>query len=173
VASVYEEAVEVEDSLVTRLERAMQDALGKEYAHVGQAHQAIIGLPDDASWKTSARFTLYDDDEPGVDRSLVAKTRLGENSVVVVPLYESDHFDPATTPDFAQAKGWFLRAMSLSRKGIVKRLQKQGVPKGWRQSALLRNAYPLRLDAKFRWIEDPKVKLSGELGLVYEKKENE
>ncbi|MBU2755750.1 CRISPR-associated helicase Cas3' [Acidithiobacillus sp. CV18-2] len=171
VASVYEEAVEVEASLEARLDRAMQDALGKEYAHVGEAHQAIIGLPDDASWKTGARFTLYDDDEPGVHASLKVRTRLGEDSVVVVPLYESDAFDPAVTPDFTQAKDWFLRAMSLSRKSIVKRLQAQGVPEGWRQSALLRNTYPLRLDAEARWIEDPLVRLSGELGLIYETKE--
>ncbi|MDY6956277.1 MAG: CRISPR-associated helicase Cas3' [Pseudomonadota bacterium] len=173
VASVYEDAVEVEDSLEARLDRAMQDALGKEYAHVGEAHQAIIGLPDDASWKTGARFTLFDDDEPGVHASIKVRTRLGEDSVVVVPLYESDTFDPATTPDFAQAKVWFLRAMSLSRKGVVKRLQAQGVPEGWRQSALLRNAYPLRLDAESRWVEDQSVLLSDELGLVYENKETE
>ncbi len=168
VASVYEEAVEVEASLEGRLDRAMQDALGKEYAHVGEAHQAIIGLPDDASWKTGARFTLYDDDEPGVHASLKVRTRLGEDSVVVVPLFDADAFDPAVTPEFAQAKAWFLRAMSLSRKGIVMRLQAQGVPEGWRQSALLRNAYPLRLDFEARWLEDPKVRLSSELGLIYE-----
>jgi len=171
VAAVYDEAVEVEVVLEARLDRAMQDAMGKEYAHVGQAHQAIIGLPEDASWKTGARFTLYDDDEPGVHSSLKVRTRLGEDSVVVVPIFESDAFDPADTPDFAQAKTWFLRAMSLSRQAIVKRLQAQGVPEGWRQSALLRNAYPLQLDPEARWIEDTTVLLSSELGLIYQPKE--
>lgn len=171
VASVYEEDVEVEASLEERLNRAMRDALGAEYAHVGAAHQAIIGLPDDASWKTGARFTLYDDDEPGVHASLKVSTRLGEDSVVVVPLVEADAFDPAGVPDFVQAKTWFLRAMSLSRKSIVKRLKAQGVPDGWRQSALLRNAYPLRLDTEGRWIEDSCVRQSDELGLIYESKE--
>lgn len=173
VASVYDEDVEVDASLEARLDRAMLDALGKEYAHIGAAHQAIIGLPDDASWKSGARFTLYDDDEPGVHTSLKVRTRLGEDSVVVVPIYESDAFDPAVTPDFTRAKVWFLRAMSLSRQGIVKRLQAQGVPEGWRQSALLRNAYPLRLDAEACWIEDTTVQLSSELGLIYETKETE
>jgi len=171
VATVYEEEVEVEASLEERLNRAMLDALGDEYAHIGAAHQAIIGLPDDASWKTGARFTLYDDDEPGVHASLKVRTRLGEDSVVVVPLAEADAFDPAVVPDFSQAKTWFLRAMSLSRQGIVKRLQTQGVPDGWRQSALLRNAYPLCLDAEGCWIEDTRVRLSDELGLIYESKE--
>lgn len=172
VASVYEEDVEVEESLEVRLDRAMQDALGAEYAHTGAAHQAIIGLPDDASWKTGAQFTLYDDDEPGVHSSLKVKTRLGEDSVLVVPVHEAD-FDSAAVPDFVQSKAWFLRAMSLSRKSIVRELQTQGVPQGWRKSTLLRNVYPLHLDTERHWIEDPCVWLSDELGLVYENKETE
>lgn len=173
VAAVYEEEIGVAESLKARLERAMQDALGVNYAHVGAANQAIIGLPDDGSWKTSANFTLYDDDEPGVHPSLKAKTRLGDDSIVVIPLWEADNLDPAAEPDFAQAKAWFLRAMSISRKSIVKPLQRAGVPEGWKKSPLLRNAYPLPLDAESRWVADPGVHLSDELGLVYSDKETQ
>lgn len=173
VAKVYEEEVDVAEPLQARLERAMQKALGDNYAHVGIANQAIIGLPDDGSWKTSATFTLYDDDEPGVHASLKAKTRLGDDSAIVIPLFETDGFDPATTPDFAQANDWFLRAMSVSRKGVVKPLQSAGVPEGWKKSTLLRNCYPLQLDAESLWITDPRVQLSSELGLVYHDKETE
>lgn len=173
VAKVYEEEAGVDESLEARLERAMQDALGKEYAHVGVANQAIIGLPDDGSWKSSAHFTLYDDDEPGVHVTLKAKTRLGDDSVVVIPMYEADAFDPAAEPDSAQAKAWFLRAMSVSRKGIVKSLQSEGVPEGWKKNPLLRNCYPLQFDTESRWINAPGVHLSQELGLVYDDKETE
>lgn len=171
VATVYEEEVDVAESLQARLEQAMQHALGDRYAHVGIANQAIIGLPDDGSWKTSANFTLYDDDEPGVHASLKAKTRLGDDSAVAIPFFEADAFDPAAIPDFAQAKTWFLRAMSVSRKGIVKPLQSAGVPEGWKKSTLLRNCYPLQLDAEARWIIDTSIHLSSELGLVYHDKE--
>lgn len=171
VAKIYEEEVDVAESLQVRLERAMQQALGDNYAHVGVANQAIIGLPDDGSWKTSANFTLYDDDEPGVHVTLKAKTRLGKDSVVVIPLREADAFDLTGAPDFAQAKAWFLRAMSVSRKGIVKSLQSAGVPEGWKKSTLLRNCYPLQLDAESRWITDPSVQLTDELGLIYHEKE--
>jgi CRISPR-associated endonuclease/helicase Cas3 len=58
--------------------------------------------------------------------------------------------------------------MSLSRKGIVKRLQSTGVPEGWKKSPLLRNAYPLQLDAASRWRDDASVRLDDELGLVYQ-----
>jgi CRISPR-associated endonuclease/helicase Cas3 len=173
VASVYEEKVQVEESLEARLDRALQDALGKEYAHIGQAHQAIIGLPDDTSWKSGARFTLYDDDEPGVHPSLKVRTRLGQDSAVVIPIIDADGFDPDLAPDFLQARAWVQRAMSVSRKNILKRLQERGVPEGWKQSPLLRNAYPLRLDANFRWAEDSHVELSEDLGLVYATKETE
>lgn len=171
VSSVYEEAVSIPLETAARYERAANEMDGRMIAHRQEAHQKFIGSPEFAEWNDPKRFTLFDEDEPGVHRSLIAQTRLGEDSVVVVPLYESDAFDPAVTPDFAHAKAWFLRAMSLSRKGIVKRLQAQGVPEGWRQSALLRNAFPLLLDAEARWIEDPFVRLSDELGLIYETKE--
>lgn len=171
VAAVYEEGVDADESLEARLDRAMQKAIGTEYAQVGTAHQTIIGLPDDASWKTGARFTLYDDDEPGVHPTLRAKTRLGDDSIIVIPLLDKDSFDPSGEPDFTTSKAWFLRAMSLSRKSLVNRLRDTGVPEGWKKSALLRNAYPLLLDSESYWVDDPTVKLSSELGLVYINKE--
>lgn len=171
VAKVYEEEVEVPESLQARLEKSLQDGEGKTYSHRIQANKAIIGFPDDASWNDPARFSLYDEDEPGVHRTLMVETRLGDDSVVVIPLYETDAFDPAAEPDFARAKVWFLRAMSVSRKGIVKSLQSAGVPEGWKKNPMLKNCYPLRLDAESRWITDPSIQLSDELGLVYHDKE--
>lgn len=171
VAKVYEEEIGVTESLEARLNRAMTDCEGTKLADTQQANDAIIGSPDDSFWQTKTRFSLYDDDEPGVHASLKAKTRLGDDSAVVIPLFEADTFDPTTAPDFAQAKKWFLRAMSVSRKGIVKPLQSAGVPEGWKKSTLLRNCYPLQLDAELRWIIDPSVQLSDELGLVYHDKE--
>jgi CRISPR-associated endonuclease/helicase Cas3 len=173
VREVYEEQVEISESLQEWLDKALLEGEGKTYAQKIQADQAIIGFPDDASWNDSARFVLYDEDEPGVHRALMAETRLGEDSIVVIPLWPKDEFRPKTTPDFGQAKRWFLRALSLSRKGVVKKLQKLGVPEGWKQSALLRNCFPLVLSAEGRWTEDATVRLDGDLGVVYELKEAE
>lgn len=173
VQSVYEEAIDIPEPLQDRYARALIDNEGKHQAHTLEANKAFVGFPDDASWNDPARFSLHDEDEPGVHRTLMAHTRLGEDSVIVIPLREADAFDAAATPDFAQAKTWFLRAMSLSRKGVVKRLQKLGVPEGWKKSPLLRNAYPLQLDAASCWSDDASVRLDEELGLVYEPKEAE
>ena len=172
VQAVYEETVDVPESVQERLDKSLMASDGKAIAHTGQANQAIIGFPDDASWNDPARFVLYDEDEPGVHRTLMAQTRLGEDSVVAIPLWTEDTFDSKNTPDFARSKHWFLRAISLTRKGVVQQLRKLGVPEGWKESSLLRNCCPLRLDADGRWVEDTTVRLDEDLGLVYEVKES-
>lgn len=173
VQAVYEEQVLVPDSIQEWLDNALMDAEGVTYAQRIQATQAIIGFPDDGSWNDSTRFVLFDENEPGVHRTLLAKTRLGEDSVVVIPLSHDNGFDYKLTPDFGQSKLWYQRAVSLSRKNVVKKNQQNGVPEGWRQSSLLCNCYPLLLDKNGLWIEDPKVRLDDELGIVYETKEAE
>ncbi|MDZ7619257.1 MAG: CRISPR-associated helicase/endonuclease Cas3, partial [Patescibacteria group bacterium] len=171
VQAVYEEQVDVLDTLRERLEQAQIEADGKNYAHKGEANLAIIGLPDDASWNDPARFVLYDEDEPAVHRSLMAKTRLGEDSLIAIPLFPTDGFHPDCPPGFTQAKQWYLRAVALSRLGVVKRLRAAGVPEGWLKSPLLRNCYPCLLDSDGRWVEDASVRLDEELGVVYEAEE--
>ena len=173
VQVVYEEQVDVPESLRERLEKALVTGDGETYLKHGQANQAIIGFPDDASWNDPARFVLYDEDEPGVHRTLMAQTRLGEESIIVIPLWHQDGFKPETLPDFTQSKEWFLRAVSLSRKAVVKKLTSVGVPEGWRKSSLLRNCFPLALDAQGIWLEDASVRLDDDLGLVYQSKEDQ
>jgi CRISPR-associated endonuclease/helicase Cas3 len=172
VKAVYEDGVELSEALRERVDAAMMTEDGEEYAHKALANMAIIGFPDDASWKDASRFSKADEDEPGLHPSLVAKTRLSEGSVVIVPLFPKDGYQKAIEPDFQTAKRWSLRSLSLSRKGVVKRLQKLGVPEGWTKSALLRNCIPLELDEAGCWIEDPSVVLDDALGLVYTTKEN-
>jgi CRISPR-associated endonuclease/helicase Cas3 len=168
VQAVYEEKVDVPDSLQEWLDKALLKGEGNAYAQRIQADQAILGLPDDESWNQPERFVLYDEDAPGIHRTLMAKTRLGENSIVVVPLWPADGFLPEVMPDSVLTKRWFLRAMSLSRKGVVRKLNALGVPEGWKKSSLLRNCIPLMLDAQGRWEKDACVRLDDDLGLVYE-----
>jgi CRISPR-associated endonuclease/helicase Cas3 len=173
VQAVYEEQVEIPEMLQERSNSALLNGEAEAITKHGQANLAIIGFPDDASWNDPARFVLFDEDEPGVHRTLMAQTRLGEDSVVAIPLWREDGFSTEATPDFIQAKQWFLRAISLSRKGVVKKLKTLGVPRGWKKSPLLRNCFPLMLDVHGCWAEDSKVRLYDDLGLVYESKEEE
>jgi len=171
VQGVYEEQMDVPAALEQRLENALIEGEGEAIALSQQANMAILGLPDDASWNDPARYILYDEDEPGVHRTLMAQTRLGEDSVVAIPLSREDGFCCEATPDFDQAKQWFLGAVSLSRQGVVKKLRAQGVPGGWKESPLLRNCYALALDGQGRWMEDATVRVDEDLGVVYEPKE--
>ncbi len=170
VQAVYENEVAVLASLETRLEKAEEEGEGLSFAHRTLANQAVIEL---GNWDDSSRFTKDDEDEPGRHPSLMAQTRLGEPSVVVVPLHPRDAFDPKTSPDTTLARAWSLRSLSLSRKGIVQKLVALGVPEGWQQSPLLRTTHPMHLDDEGRWIENPAVRLDDELGLCFESKEVE
>lgn len=172
VKAVYEDGVELTAALRERVDAAMMIEEGEEYAHKALANQAVsIGDPKTSEWK-SLSLTKFDEDELGIHYSLVAKTRLSEASAVVVPLWAKDDYRSTIEPDFQTAKSWSLRSLSVARKGVVKRLQKLGVPEGWSKSALLRNCIPLQLNEDGAWIEDPSVMLDETLGLVYTTKEN-
>jgi CRISPR-associated endonuclease/helicase Cas3 len=172
VKAVYEDGVELTDALRERVDAAMMAEEGEEYAHKIQANQAVsIGDPKTSEWKTLS-FTKNDEDELGIHASLIAKTRLSEASAVVIPLRPEDGYSSNQEPDFQTAKSWSLRSLSVSRKGVVKRFQKLGVPDGWSKSALLRNCIPLQLNGDGGWIEDLSVMLDEALGLVYTTKEN-
>lgn len=173
VQAVYEEQGEIPESLQERLEKALLTCDGDAIAKRGQANQAIIGFPDDASWNDPAKYVLYDEDDPGVHRTLIAQTRLGEDSAIAIPFLPEVEFNPDMTPDFAEERQWFSQAVSIARKGVVKRLQAQGVPEGWKKSPLLRNCFPLTLNVQGCWTLDTKVRLDDDLGVVYEQKESE
>ncbi len=172
VQAVYEDRVAIPEFLQERMSKAI-NAEGEAIVLRQQANMAIIGLPDDASWNDPGRFVLYDEDEPEVHRTLMAQTRLGEDTVVAIPIFPEDVFRPEAVSDFDRSKQWFMRAMSLSRKGVVHKLRAIGVPNGWKKAPLLRNCFPLVLDERMRWIENSLVRLDEDLGLVYETKEAE
>ncbi len=173
VEKVYEEEVTVPEPLQERMNQAVINSEGKTIPLRGQANQAIIGLPDDASWNDPGRYVLYDEDAPGVHRTLMARTRQGSDSIVAIPLFSKDDFTLDMIPDFAKAKQWFMRAVSLSRNEVIRKLRGGGIPEGWQKSSLLRNCYPIILDENLRWIEGAKVRLDDELGIVYERREDE
>lgn len=172
VNTVYEGlAIPTDAEVLKKIEAAEIESLGLLGAQRTMAHQAIIGLPTDGSWKDTSRFCLYDEDEPGVHQTLIAQTRLGEDSVVAIPIYPEDLFNLSDLPDFVTSKRLALLAVSLSRKGVVRKLRKTGIPEGWKKNSLLRNFYPMILNENGVWIEDEKVMLDKEYGIVYTPKE--
>lgn len=166
VRRAYEDEVDIPVALRARYERAREQAQGDAYAEARLAHNEIIGLPDDASWADNPR-TLYDEDDPLVHRTLAAQTRLGDESLTVVPLWPRDREYLQTEPSGEQAQRWCMRALRIGRKGVVQQLKAIGVPPTWQQSAWLRNCFPLSLDEQGAWQQDPALRLDAALGLVY------
>ena len=72
---------------------------------------------------------------------------------MAIPLWPLDDFNPNKELDFTASRGLYLRGISISRFGVVKKLQTIGVPKGWKKSSLLRTCLPLILDDQGRWCE--------------------
>lgn len=172
VQAVYEGSDEdIPIEMQDRLWGAECEGVGRSISQRDLANGSHIGFPDDSSWKNSSYYAKADEDVPGLHPSLVARTRLGESSAEVIPLFTEDGFMPEIEPNFEQSKKWSMRSLSLTRKGVVNLLFKLGIPEGWKKSPLLRNSYPLVLDAENFWIEDRVVRLDEELGLVYQDKE--
>jgi CRISPR-associated endonuclease/helicase Cas3 len=171
VEAVYEEAMGVAEQLRERLEMAVMKADGEMIAHRSQANMSVVGLPNDASWNNPSAYVLYDEDQPNVHRTLMAQTRLGQDSIITIPIFVDDTFAADVVPDGARARQLFVRAINVSRPEIVAALREQGVPEGWKGSPLLRNTYPISLNDERRWVQMPRVRLDDELGLVYEPKE--
>ena len=168
VECVYEGlAMPTDQDVLERLDKTELETLGEQGAQRTMAHQSIIGLPDDGSWKDTSRFYLYDEDEPGAHRSLIAQTRLGEDSVTVIPMLPDDRINGREKHHFEVAKVLASRALTLSRKKVVRKFRALGVPDGWQRTPLLRNCYPMPLDENGCWIEDPNVRLDTQLGIVY------
>ena len=173
VRAVYEEQVVMPEFLRDRFEKALLKGEGDASALKGQANQAIIGLSEDASWNQPERFVLFDEDEPGVHRTLMAQTRLGGDSVTAIALWPDDGFSSDIVPDDNLARNWSLQAMSVSRIQVVRELIKLGVPEVWKKSPLLRNCFPMMLKADGHWSVNDAVRLDDDLGLVYQTKEVE
>jgi len=172
VQSVYEEQVIIPENLQKRYENAIQGGEGKNHAYKGQAYRAIIGFPDDDSWDKPERYLKADDDDAGLHPSLIAQTRLGERSIVVIPIFPHQSDEIEGKQSIIEAKHLYQSSLSISRKGMVNKLISIGNPESWKESPLLRNCYPLLITDEGCWQEDPSVRLDDELGLVYVSKED-
>lgn len=171
VQAVYERQVEPPPQVADRLMTAESRADKDSSESMLEALRASIGSPDDASWNDPARFVLYDEDAPGVHRTLMAQTRQGDDSVTAIPIFPADGYRPEALPGITRARQWLQRAIGVSRRSVVEHLRRDGIPTGWERSPLLRNGYPLVLDDRKRWVDDELVCLDDDLGLVYAPKE--
>ena len=111
---------------------------------------------------------------------LEVTTRLGEESLAVVPLWVSEAgwrerpdappFDPERPLDHERARAVYARQLRVSRKALIKALKAQAMPPAFAESPYLRDLWPLLLDDESKTIAgDLLVRLDARLGLVYTK----
>lgn len=150
--------------------------LAMKKSHASLAHQVAIdpGLePQDAYLD---KFSGYEPGETG--SGLPNDTRIGEESLSVVPVYVTDGgwcvapaepaFDPHSSVDHRMAQALYDRQINVSRKALVKYLSAQPRPAAFEGQALLRHLYPLPLTEGALTIGSLTIGLDIEMGLVYE-----
>lgn len=119
----------------------------------------------------------HEEDETGL--GLTNSTRLGDESVTVVPVFEGYDgkwsvqpgdvgFDPEFPLEEERVRALYARQLKLSRKRVVKRLQATPRPVSFAEHALLRHMWPLRLRDRRSVDEMLRVSLCEELGLMYD-----
>lgn len=109
---------------------------------------------------------------------LKAATRLGDESITVVPILANEDdwrlfagdapFDPKAEPDLGLAKRIYGRQLRVSRKDLVRALLAQPATPAFEAHPLLRNLRPLLLKKGVADFERLRVRLDPELGLIYE-----
>ncbi len=150
------------------------------------AKYAVIGNdPTGTDWENAKDQSVDEDDPkiPGLGRAL---TRLGEDSIAVVPMFLRDgklylretDTQPITLGakvELADAKAIYKRSVGLSRKavvhGIETHLKLHGLKRPWQKTPLLQNLYPLVFENGFAVFGKTVVRLDADLGIVYDKTE--
>ena len=159
--------------------KTLDQALGFHLALVQEQRRHAMNVALDAEAELSnAYLSTPRANEESEGDGLQVVTRLGENSLTVVPVWASEDgwrllpgeppFDPNAEPTHALAHRIYRRQLRLSRKDLVKALLTQPQPKGFELHPLLRNLRPLVLMDGIAVFERLRVCLDPELGITYE-----
>lgn len=164
--------------------KTLDQALGKHLAMVQEQrrHASNVAL-DAAADAANAYLTKPRANEEGDGEGRQVVTRLGADSIAVVPVFVGDSgwqlqagdaiFDPQIEPSHEQAKRIFGRQLRISRKDLVNAILAQPVVPAFEAHPLLRNLRPLLLTDGAATFERLRVRLDSELGLIYEQSNKE
>lgn len=178
VQAVYsQDPFEEEDrpELLATLDKALGEHYGILQTQRQQAFNVAIDAEDEPQTAYHGKPRASEEQGQG---GIPVVTRLGEESLVAVPVLISDDgwrllasdqpFDPEAVPDDALARRIFTRQIRISRKGVLHALIAERLPKGFEEHPLLRHLRPLPLRDGVAEIGGVRLRLDPELGLVYE-----
>jgi CRISPR-associated endonuclease/helicase Cas3 len=126
---------------------ALADAINAAWADYQNDQQQRIQLAQQAALPAPADWWLHSatppiDDEAAESGSIQFGTRLGQESISVVPVYPHQLSDLAA--HVGHLSGQYLR---ISNRRLIAELRSVPLPAGWRDHAGLRNRWPLLVDA--------------------------
>jgi CRISPR-associated endonuclease/helicase Cas3 len=136
----------------------------------------LLSLPATGVGYAVDQLELDDDEESPETQALL--TRLGDPSIMVVPLHRTATglaLDPegrqparlAGPPTTEEARRLYARAVRLGRREVFRALSGLPVPAGWREHPVLRRLRPLALVDGRADIGGVEVRLDPTLGVVY------
>lgn len=158
-------------------------ALGEHLATVQEQRQRAINVALDSEAEPQSAYTNKPRaNEDGEGEGLRVVTRLGDDSLIVVPVLESDEgwrlfasdapFDLQAALDDDLARRMYRRQVRLSRKDVFLALAAQPAPASFEAHPLLRNLKPLRLPDGVATFGRLRVRLDPELGITYQTMED-
>ena len=122
-----------------------------------QAENRYIKRPSYCRHISGIFTNNLEEDNPDIHQSLQAVTRLTQPTATVICLWEKDgktyldesfreEIDLNKKPYLEQTKDLLRCSLSISNKSVVFKFFAEEVPKGWHESALLRNHRVLKFD---------------------------
>jgi len=123
---------------------------------------------------------LRDDDDPALAEELRAVTRLGDPSVEVVCLHARNgrvcldaegtrEVDLEQVPDRMAIRALLENGVRISSRDLVFQLYRQGPPKSWTKSGLLRHRRAIMFENRIAQCGGVMLELDDELGLVIDR----
>lgn len=181
VQMVYDDNVELPENIdVESRQRIEEGDYGEYRAQVQQdALYALHAVVDVGSEPQNAYADKPRGNEEGDGLGIRNRTRLGDDSIAVIPVFESDDgwrvlpddapFDPEQRATDTLAHRLFARQLKLSRKAIVAELSLTIPPVCFSEHPLLRDMKPLCLTDGRTSIRGLDLRLDPVLGLVFRK----
>lgn len=181
VQAVYDINHELPDDLDTDARKFVEiDAYGEYRAEVKSQLQRAFHIALDPDAEAHAAYDGkprgHEEDEAGL--GLTNTTRLGAESITLIPVVVDAQgqwhvrdgdagFDPERPVDAPTARGLYNRQLKVSRKGVVQRCKAMKLPVSFESHPLLRQAFPLRIQAGRTIDPGLTMSLSVELGLQF------
>jgi CRISPR-associated endonuclease/helicase Cas3 len=175
IESVYEQDLPCPTSLSNELQKlwsSTKEEQTKElHKHQTFAKEVIIPPPQDKDDVLEKCYKDLKEDQPEINPTFQALTRLTELSIPVVLLIPNQHefINEKHTPTLEETKLFLAHSLNLQNKGLVYELLNQSVPEGWQKSALLRNHRLIKLNNSNSWQSPTKnyeIILDQELGIL-------